>query len=110
MALVCGRFGGRIQPVWVLRGIRRANQRFERWVRGGPFWRRGLLPTLIAISVGIIDAARDHSSLWVGASAGLCGAAVVWALVGVHLLVQRHYRAKRLATTVSLEKPPLTGA
>jgi hypothetical protein len=91
--------------VRVLRGIRRANQRFDRWARGGPFWRRGRAPTLVAISIGIINAARFHYSLWAGALMGVCVAATLWALVVVHLLVQRHYRAKRLATTVSLEKP-----
>jgi hypothetical protein len=95
--------------VRVLRGIRRANQRFDRWVRGGPFWRRGLTPTLAAISIGIINAARFHESLWVGALIGVSAAAtagaLVVALVVVHLLVRRHYRAKRLVTTVSLEKP-----
>ena len=93
----------------VLRGIGQANQRFDRWLRGGPFWRSGLLPTLIAISIGIINAAIAHASLWLGALAGVCGAAILWVLVGVHLLVQRHYRYKGLATTGSVEKARLTG-
>ena len=84
--------------------IRRVNQRLDRWVRGGPFWRTGLLPSLIAISIGSFNAPRDHYPLWVGALSGLCGAATVWALVGLLVLVQRHYRAKGLATTVSLGK------